>query len=322
MTNNHHTDILTGAPANAGTLNPPLGQLDAALTNTLAGNNAYPFTRSLIKTSVTKTLSSDTLDVANTSFVTVSAETGTADNLATLVNPIAGATYILQAASGHTITVKNGTGNIFFNDGIDRILTGNDQLMLFYSPLGVATDLFIPSTPATVVQQARSVLGAGVASQTISSIPGTYQHLLLILELRTNVAAAGDGVWVRFNADATAANYYSQNILASAAAVTASESLGATNTGLFIPNGAVGNTGSAGNGRIMMWIENYASSTMRRAAHWQAFSHTGNTTGLLKLSLGGGDWTDATNPITSITFLPVTGTQIAAASAYELYGLN
>lgn len=327
MTNNYHTDIAAGAAANAGTFNPPLGQLDAAITNILAGNSLYPFARSLLTTSGAKILSSDTLDVANLSFVTITSETGTADNLKTLVNPVAGVTYILQAAAGHTITVKNGTGNIFLNGGTDVVLSGNIQLALFYSPLGVATDLYIPTpyvlpTQAMVVSTARTVLGAGAATVVISSIPATFQHLLLILELRTNVAAAVDNVLVRFNGDAVAADYYTQQNQSSAAVNTASETLGATSTGLVINNGAVGNTGSAGNSRIMMWITNYASSTMRRIAQWQMYTHTGNTTGLLKLGVGAGDWTEAATPINSITFLPVTGTQIAASSAYELYGLN
>jgi hypothetical protein len=327
VTNNYHTDIVPGAAANANTFNPPLGQLDAAIGNILAGNPLYPFSRNLITTSTARTLASDALDVSSASFITVTSETGTTDNLKTLTNPTAGVTYILQAAAGHTITIKHGTGNIFLNGATDVVLSGNIQLALFYSPLGVATDLYIPTpyvlpTQAMVVNTARTVLGAGAASVTISSIPATYQHLLLILEMRTNVAATGDGIWIRFNADAVAADYYSQNLVISAATSTASESLGATNTGLFIPQSAVGSTGSAGNGRAMIWIENYASTTLRRAAHWQAYSHKGNTTGLLKATVGGGDWTDATNPITSITFLPQTGTQVSAASAYELYGLN
>lgn len=324
MTNNYHSDIATAAPANVAAMNAPLGQLDAAITNVLAGNALYPFSRSLLTTNGAKTLASDALDVTGLSFVTVSAETGTADNLKTLSNATPGVTYILQAAAGHTITIKHGTGNIWLNGGVDVVLTGNIQLMLFYSPLNIATDLsiYVLPTQAMVVSTPRTVLGAGAATVVISSIPATYQHLLLIMELRTNVAAAVDNVLVRFNADAVAADYYTQQNQSSAAVNTASEVLGSGSTGLLLTNGAVGNTGSAGNSRVMMWITNYASSTMRRLAQWQLFTHTGNTTGLLKLGVGAGDWTEAATPINSITFLPVTGTQIAAASAYELYGLN
>lgn len=37
MTTNYHTDISTGAAANAATINSPLGQIDAAVTNLHGG---------------------------------------------------------------------------------------------------------------------------------------------------------------------------------------------------------------------------------------------------------------------------------------------
>lgn len=40
MTTNHHTPITTGAPANASTVNNPLGQLDSALTTTNTSLNS------------------------------------------------------------------------------------------------------------------------------------------------------------------------------------------------------------------------------------------------------------------------------------------
>jgi len=38
VTTNYHTQIATGAAANAGTINSPLGQIDAGLTNALGGS--------------------------------------------------------------------------------------------------------------------------------------------------------------------------------------------------------------------------------------------------------------------------------------------
>lgn len=324
MTSNYHTDIPVRSNADASIFNAPLGQLDSAITNILAGNSAYPFTRSLINTTGAGTIAGGQLDVANISFITITSETGVTDDLDTLLNPAVGVTYILQAAAGHTITVKHNTGNIYLNAATDVTLTGNSLLALFYSPLGKATDLYVPyvvPTQAAVVHTGRTVVGASVASVTISSIPQTYKHLLLILELRSSVAATLDNVLVRFNADATAANYYTQQMFAAAAAATASESLAAS-TGLLITNGAVGSTGNAGNARIMMWITDYASTTSRRGASWQALTHAANTTTNLKYSQGGGIWTNAVNGISSITFLCGTGPNILANSAYELIGLN
>src|SRR5262245_27058148 len=75
-------------------------------------------------------------------FHTLNAESGSADNLATLNTSGftqltgGGLTFrpfvILIAASGDTITVKHGTGNIELNGAADFALSGNKLLLLFY----------------------------------------------------------------------------------------------------------------------------------------------------------------------------------------------
>ncbi len=60
------------------------------------------------------------------------AESGTADDLDTLtISDIASAEVILRAAPTHTITVKHGTGNIYFQDEADHDITGNRTVRLF-----------------------------------------------------------------------------------------------------------------------------------------------------------------------------------------------
>jgi hypothetical protein len=72
-------------------------------------------------------------------FTVVSAETSTTDDLDTisLAGSLTLGTYrpiiILQAASGHTITVKHGTGNISLNGAADFSLTDAKMLALFYN---------------------------------------------------------------------------------------------------------------------------------------------------------------------------------------------
>lgn len=175
--------------------------------------------------------------------------------------------------------------------------------------------------PGMVIHTPRTVVGADVSSVTISSIPTTFNHLLLIIEGRTDVAAANDNMLLRFNNDSTAADYYSQVQNNFGTTVATAETLGSGSTGIIIP-GAVGATGSAGNGRSQVWILNYKSTTMRKLVLTQCFSHTGNTTGLLRLSIAGGDWTNTADAINRIDFLPATGSNIKQNSAYTLYGLN
>jgi hypothetical protein len=206
----------------------------------------------------------------------------------------------------------------------DKLYFKSDDLLYRLTSAGVesAVGPYTLPTQAMVINTTRTVVGSPVASVTISSIPGTYQHLMLVLEIRTDNAAANDSLILRFNADATAANYYTQYSVASAAANTVAEVLGAASTGILLNNAGVGNTGSAGNGHAVIFIKNYASTTMRRTVTYQSYIHGGNTTGLLKMTVGGGDWTNTTNAITSLTFLPNAGTNISANSAYELYGYN
>jgi len=72
---------------------------------------------------------------------TIAAETGTADDLATITAghsdlSAAGNTYrpllIIKADTGDTITLKHGTGNIQLGSGADYALTGDRLISFFY----------------------------------------------------------------------------------------------------------------------------------------------------------------------------------------------
>ncbi len=77
------------------------------------------------------TEASDAITITQ-AYHTVAAESSTTDNLAT-INGGSGVLFpTLQAKAGHTITVKNGTGNIFLNGGADFALSGDKSLMLFF----------------------------------------------------------------------------------------------------------------------------------------------------------------------------------------------
>lgn len=87
-------------------------------------------------------LSSDTLTVTQGMMV-VGAESGTADNLATIslhadfTFPGYQPVIFLKATTGDTITIKDGTGNIETNTGSDVSLTGEKMVMLV-RPVGTA----------------------------------------------------------------------------------------------------------------------------------------------------------------------------------------
>ena len=63
---------------------------------------------------------------------TITSESGTTDDLATITAAADRTLLLLQATATHTITVKHGTGNISLNGAVDFVLTGNKALLLFW----------------------------------------------------------------------------------------------------------------------------------------------------------------------------------------------
>jgi len=308
----------------AAVVNAAINQQKTNAENIVNGIQGF---EALLWVNSTATLATDTLSLSGKprALVIDTEASGATDNLSTISNGTAYQQLWIKAANaGRVITVKHNVGNIKLWGAADVTLNSTNWLQLFYDGTQWS-DVFIPPAAPTqgfVINTARTVLGSNSASVTISSIPATYQHLMLVIEARTDVAAGFESLLLRFNADATAANYYTQYVNAAATTVTAAEVLGVTSTGILLFNSAVGNTGSAGNGHCVIMIKNYASTTMRRTITYQSFTHSGNTTGLLKLVTGGGDWTNTAAAISSITFLPNAGTNIVTNSAYTLYGLN
>ena len=274
----------------------------------------------------TATLASDTLSLTGKPRVLVidTEASGATDNLSTISNGTAYQQLFLKAANaGRVITVKHNVGNIKLWSGADVVLNSTNWLQLFYDGTQWS-DVFIPptlNTPAIAINTARTVLGSNAASVTISSIPATYQHLLLILEITSDAAASLADVLLRFNADATSANYYSQYKTGVSTAVTSAEEV-ATRSGIYLKAAAKGATFSTGNAQTIIFIGNYASSTMRRSLSYHSYVHGSDSSGNLFSASGGGDWTNAAAAINSITFLPQTGSNIVTGSAYTLYGLN
>src|SRR5512134_1113341 len=81
------------------------------------------------------TIASGAALIAQT-FVELASETGTSDDLTTLtfdgLLPGARPLVVLSAKSGHTITLKHGTGNMQFNGAADITLTDSKALLLFW----------------------------------------------------------------------------------------------------------------------------------------------------------------------------------------------
>ena len=157
-----------------------------------------------------------------------------------------------------------------------------------------------------------TVPSGGIASVTLP-VPSGYRHLEIRGISKTTEGTAYDNqTLIRFNGD-TAANYATHQIYGS----TGSYTLGG-NGGTAISTYQTPESGQSAFNGFIYNIQNYAATTKTKAL-----------TGLIGFDANGGassqayttgSW-NSTQPITSITFLPVTGSW-AQNSRFSLYGIK
>ncbi len=269
------------------------------------------------------TIASDAISLSNQPrYLVLDTESAAStDNLATISGGSDGQIIFLYATNaGRVITVKNGTGNIKLSTNCDIPLSVDRPLQLFFNGTYWADE---GPVPGVVINTQRTVVGSAVGSVSISNIPATFKHLLLVTEIRTDVAATFDNLLVRFNDDTTVTNYYMQYGFHSNTTWTSAEVLGATHGAVLCGSIAAGASAPANVFGIgIIYIPNYAASSVQRALTYQGGSRGGTGTGTMRAANGAGFWLNAAAAINKITLLPQAGTNIAANSAYTLYGLN
>lgn len=307
------------------TLATPGTSIDAADVTTVDNellahiNNIIGGTQSILPLAAgsSATIAAGAITV-NSAFMTVDTEGAAAtDDLDTLTGGSAGQMlYLIAANSGRVITLRHGVGNFYSWTGTNVGLRSDRALALIRTSAGwsdVAVGTEVVLSPWTA-------LGGSAATIAISSIPATFRHLKLRFLLRSDYAATTDNLLVRFNADAVAANYYTQYMINYASTFVAGEVLGTGSTGITIPY-IPGNTAVAGLGFGEMVIENYISTTLRRGCSFDTGVMIGTTTGLIRDVRGKGWWTNTSAAISSITLLPQNGANFLTGSAVELYGI-
>lgn len=169
---------------------------------------------------------------------------------------------------------------------------------------------------------AKTTLGASASSITIPSLTPNFDHLIVVFRLRTDYAGATtDNVLVRFNADSTAANYYTQYLLMYGSTFVAGEVLGSGATGMVVPY-VPSSTASAGVGAGAFTVYDYSSTTQRRFIHFDASVVAALSTGNIRKSSGVGIWTNTSSAVGSITLLPQNGANFLATSEVTVYGLD
>jgi hypothetical protein len=164
---------------------------------------------------------------------------------------------------------------------------------------------------------ASSVLGSPAASFSFTSIPGTYNHLRLIVVGRCSNASFDVNLGLQFNGD-TGANYDTQRGQdASSTTLSATESFGQTTA---VVGMVMGTSGSANiPGVSVIDIPLYAGTTFHKTGIYQA-GEVAQSAGNDRFRWGHFTWRN-TGAITRVDVIPASGNFITGSAAY-LYGIT
>lgn len=156
----------------------------------------------------------------------------------------------------------------------------------------------------------KTTLGSSAATMEFTSIPATYDDLVLVLSCRTDgsvFAEVVDDVTILFNNSSS--NFTYRNVLGLGNSVQSS-----TITHNFV-NGSTSTANTFGNMEI--YIPNYAGSTNKS---FSVSSVTENNATSARILASAGLWSQ-TAAITSVKIDPAYGLLVANSSAY-LYGIK
>ena len=184
-----------------------------------------------------------------------------------------------------------------------EVATGTDTTRAV-TPAGAAGSYVSGRVVAT------AALESDTASITFSSIPQTFETLVLELRSRTNAAANNDSVIVTFNGDTTNANYDRELVVFSA-----SSSTPAYNSSTRLAITTLGDTAPTDTfGECEMRVPHYSGNAVKVA---KSQNIQGSTTSVLQFSLGVTRWKTSA-PITTILLQPNVGALFKAGTVATL----
>lgn len=221
-------------------------------------------------------------------------------------------TFSPNSLTAKTIT-KLGTAALAAND-----LTTSAIACAIYD--GTDWELQNPQTVSggsgAMTQISSQTLGSGVASVTFTSIPGTYNHLELILDARSSTSAATDNIYLEFNGDTSTGDYYG-SFLYSGATVS---STGQQNNPV-IGSIAAATADASTPGLMAIMIPLYATATYTKGAFTMNPFYTGGAA-IQQITGLGSTWWNQGPAITSITLLLQSGANFNTGSIFSLYGIK
>lgn len=304
------TDITGTTPVSSVEINRRFYELDSVLEDMRDGK--------IYGASSELTISAGGAVTVTDGYHTIAANSGTADDLDTINGTTAGQLIVIAAASGDTITITSGVGNIVTQTGADIAMSGNQQYQLLNNGTNLVVINFVTGGLMDEIT-AHTEFSVAAASVDITSIPATYASLMLVCGLRSDQVATTDGLRLRFNAD-SGANYDCALLKASKGGVVVAENLGAT---AMIFDAALAGASATANymGTMIITVHNYASITFPRHVQTSGYIQYGATTDDLYHTAGGGLWDDTASAIDQITLLPENGSNFDLGF-YALYGLG
>lgn len=231
-----------------------------------------------------------------------------------------------------TLTIAGGTGiqvtgslalppvTITLNAGInmltdvDTLTTPptNGQALVW----DTATSLWKPGSVAsggggsgalTFISQ--QTLGAAAASVTFSSIPQTYEDLIVVISGRGDTAATEAIVYANINGD-SGANYYTQRLYSHTGT---SPFNSVADTKLMLCNIPAATAPANRAGQVEIFFDNYAKTTFNKTAVSTGHQAIANTAGNIVGMLCSGQWAN-TNAITQLAFTLSAGNFVAGTT--------
>ena len=163
-----------------------------------------------------------------------------------------------------------------------------------------------------------TVPSGGVSSVTFAGIPTGYKHLQIRGIAKGNRSTYVDDLGIRVNGD-TGSNY-SFHRLYGFGVGSAGADAGATQTSMNIGQMAGGTVNnSLGLGGVIVDILDYSSVSKNKTIR-SLSGYDDNGQGAIEFASGA--WYNSSTAISSITLLPLIGTNIAEFSSFALYGVK
>lgn len=233
MSNNHHSPYPVGAELTAANMNIPPGQIDQALSDTLAGLKAF-------------------------SALHAGSGSPHASALLTMNSTTQGFLPPRMSTANRDAIASPAQGLIIWNTDLARLEYYDGSQWKAFGETGGAMTEIIPATNLTA--------NTGVS---ITNIPQGYQDLLLRLKIRSARAAVTDTLKVRFNGDSGGTSYVWNQSYGASASIT---NIGDTADDAIDILCAAANATANRFLDVQLWILNYAEA-IDRISGWYRGVH-------------------------------------------------